>query len=103
MSSERYTGIVDQATTLQFQFNKYNTPFDVFNFKRVEIYDNEADAQAGNAVNAIETITSITKIGIGLYQYVVASVATAGTYFDRIFLIPETGLEAAQEKILKLL
>lgn len=43
MSSERFSGLVNQSTTLQYQFNKRDhqgnyLPFDVFEILKVEIY-----------------------------------------------------------------
>jgi len=91
MSSERRSGTVGLTTTLQYQFTKWKVPYDPYSITKVEIYPSENDAI--NNTNRIQTIlsTAITKIGIGLFEYEVSAIATAGVYFDKIYLVPDSG------------
>lgn len=85
----RDNATTDQLIDLYFQFLKNGTAFDAYEVQQVKIYDTQADAEADT--NAIQTISagSITKVDTGKYHYVVNELSSAGTYFDRIFLIPE--------------
>lgn len=88
----RFNAIINQPTTLQFQLLKNGVPFSAYSVSKVEIYDNITDAT--NSTNAIEVIPSgsITESTSGLYTYTAAAISTVGTYFDKIFLVPENGL-----------
>ena len=77
------------TTDLEFQLLQNNQAFDASSVRQVVIYPTYLDAQ--NGTNAIQTITAITKIGTGLYLYTAALIATAGTYYDKIFITPSAG------------
>lgn len=91
MAGTRADGIIDQPTLLQFWFYKNGVLYDVDDFQKVEIYPTLADAQAGT--NIIETIDAvdINHIDTGKYSYTAASIGTSGTYYDRVYIIPESG------------
>jgi len=89
MSGTRNNAIENESIVLQYQFLKEGNPFDVETFLKVEIYASLEDAE--NEVNAIETITSITRLDVGLYEYTVSPISTFGTYFDKVFITPELG------------
>jgi len=89
MSSERLTGTVNLTTTLQYQFRKWGDAYDANSITNVRIYPTYNDAV--NETNIIETITTISKIGTGLYEYDVAPISNAGIYYDKITLVPDAG------------
>ena len=88
----RDNGIIDEATTLKFQFLKNGVAFDVYDFQKVRIFASNDDAK--NEVNIIEEIVppNINHINTGLYEYVVNPISQVGTYFDKVYLIPENGM-----------
>ncbi len=85
-----------ETTILEFQFFKNGSAFDAFAVSQVTIYGSYEDAQ--NNVNILQTITSITRLSTGRYQYTAAILPTAGTYYDRVWLTPEVGV--AQESFI---
>lgn len=85
----RNDAVVNTTTDLQFQFTRNGEKFQPFAFLRVEIYPTRTDAE--NQTNLIETINSISDNGNGLASYTAAAIATAGTYYDRIYITPKTG------------
>ena len=90
MGNRQYT-TTNETTTLEFQLLQNQQPFDAASVSQVVIYPSYNDAI--NDTNGIQTISSgaITHTGPGLYSYIAAIIATAGTYFDKIFLTPVIG------------
>ena len=97
MASERFTGVVDQSTTLRYQFNKFDKvsgsllPFDAYEITKIEIYPTQEDAAANT--NIIETILTVgvNRIDVGCYEYTVSPISISSQYFDKIYLIPTEG------------
>ena len=87
----RSNAVVDEPTTLQFQFLKDGLNFEPFSIKRIEIYPTYADAVA--STNIIEIITSINTNGDGLLTYVAAAIDINGTYFDKPIIEPTNGAQ----------
>jgi hypothetical protein len=91
MAGTRDNSIINDTTVLYYQFLKSGLPFSAYEVEKVEIYDNYTDAY--NATGAIQTVlpADIIEPSTGKYRYVMNASATTGTFFDRIFLIPESG------------
>lgn len=92
----RYNAIKDEINTLSFQFKKNNVPFNAYQLTEVKIYNTHEDALAD--VNPIQTIpgASVANPSTGLYQYAVNAISSPGTYYDVVYIIPETGLGVAK-------
>lgn len=88
--SNRYYGLSTESTELCFQFLKGGDAFTALTTRQVTIHPTYADAVADT--NIIETITTITRIAVGKYKYTAAIIATAGVYYDKIFITPESGI-----------
>lgn len=87
----RFNAVEDIPTDLQFQFLRNGAPHEPFSWDKVEIYPTHDDAVA--KTNIIETILSanISSNGGGLGSYTAAAIATAGVYFDRVYVVPIDG------------
>ena len=85
----RDDSITTQNIDLYYNFTKNGALFNASDFQKVEIYDTLADAQAGT--NIIETITDITNPSTGHYLYTATATGSAGTFFDRVYIIPQAG------------
>ena len=90
MGTRNHTN-TSESTTLDFQLLKNGIAQDAYSVTNVVIYPTNADAVANT--NAIQTIAagSISHTGTGLYEYIAAIIATAGTYYDKITLVPDSG------------
>jgi hypothetical protein len=88
MGNRSYT-TTQETTDLEFQLLQNGQPFDAAAVSQVVIYPSYNDAV--NETNAVQTITAITHVSTGLYSYIAAIIATAGTYFDKMFLTPVVG------------
>jgi hypothetical protein len=88
MGNRSYT-TTQETTDLEFQLLQNGQPFDAAAVSQVVIYPSYNDAV--NETNGIQTITAITHVSTGLYSYIAAIIATAGTYFDKMFLTPVVG------------
>ena len=99
--SERYSASTLTTTTLEFQFLRGGDAYDAYSVDSVSIYSSYADAQSESSPIQTITSSSITRVSTGLYQYEVAIISTAGTYFDKIFITPAVkfSLEEAMEYI----
>jgi len=88
----RYNAVKDEINVLSFQFKKNNVPFNAHQIIDVKVYSSYDNAVADT--NIIETIPAgaVANPSTGLYQYPVGAIASPGTYYDVISLIPETGL-----------
>ena len=93
MSERLSGGVINQTTTLQYQFTKDGKAYDAYLITKIEIYDDYDKAITGDPGDVIETIqgSSVTKVDTGLYQWDVAPIATYGIYYDKIYLIPDDG------------
>jgi hypothetical protein len=89
--SERYSASTLTTTTLEFQFLRGGDAYDAYSVDSVSIYSSYADAQSESSPIQTITSSSITRVSTGLYQYEVAIISTAGTYFDKIFITPTDG------------
>jgi len=87
----RQNSIEGDSTHLYFNFFKNGLRYNAYRVVKVEIYDRIEKADEG--LNPIETIeeNDITQVvtETGRYSYTASPIASAGTYFDKIFILPE--------------
>ena len=88
----RLNANTEETTTLGFQYRRNNVLVAPYAVTKVTIHHSLSDA-TGN-LNIISTITSTGIIAVytGCYSYVVPIIATAGTYYDKIFITPKVGV-----------
>lgn len=84
----RNTAINTEATTLTFQLYRDGLMFDAYALVRVQIFASETNAVSGIDPIAEINPENIARISLGCYQYIVPTITTVGTYYDKITLIP---------------
>ena len=84
----RYSAKTDEPTILEFVFKKNSVLTNAYSINRVTIHSSLADAEGD--LNILQTISSvgISNTDVGYYSYTVPIIATAGTYYDKIFVTP---------------
>jgi len=87
----RLNANTEETTTLGFQYRRNNVLVAPHALTKVTIHHTLNDAT--NNTNIISTITSTGIIAVypGCYSYVAPIIATAGSYFDKIFITPSVG------------
>jgi hypothetical protein len=84
----RTTANVSEKTTLEFQFLHNGEPYDAYEITKVTIHGSEADAIADTGIYQTIPSYSITRKGVGLYEYIVDELTVEGIYYDKIFVTP---------------
>ena len=74
---------------LQSEFRENNVLFDPHQIVSIEIYPSFDDAM--QSTNRISTATNISMVSVGLYEYDVARLETAGTYYERVRFVAVDG------------
>lgn len=82
----RFSAVTGRPITLVMEFrdDKTGELFDPFEVRQVEILESDG-------TTVIETITSITRIGLGKFRIVASSVSTARTILDRWYFTVDQG------------
>jgi hypothetical protein len=89
MAASRSNAYINTPITLQYRFYQDNVLINAFQFQKFEIHKVNDNGLGSTVIQA--TSTGIVNVSTGVYQYTMNAVPDAGTYFDKVFIMPVSG------------
>jgi hypothetical protein len=86
----RSNTVIGQSSLLSFQFLKNNLGYKAHSVIKVNVHDTYSEAQNDTDIKQTIAGNKVSHVTTGLYNYKVKEQLAANTYFDKIFIKPES-------------